>query len=351
MEMRKIKAKVLLVLLALAALVVCSLSGYAGKLEPSASPGPTMKTLDEVEARTPIHAADLPLTINKSGSYYLVEDITFTTMNTNAITIEANDVTIDLNGFKIQGPASGTTGTGILKSGIGFVSATVMNGTVLKFQDGVNLGGSGNRVINVTAKNNPGNGIQAGDRAFISQCSAFDNGPAGIKAGDDGVIKYCISHGNNYYMFPIWFGNGIEVDKGCTIIGCTASYNRINGIQANENAVIVDCTLNGNEGNGIFAHYSKISNCTITDNTLKGIYTNFGCLIVGNVLEGNNMGVLLGNNGNVVRNNHFVGNVTYGLNVVSADNYSAQNTFYDNSTNILGTHKQGSGDMANILIP
>lgn len=349
--MRKIRAKVVMSVLALAALVVCSLNGYAGKLEPSASPGPTMKTLDEVEARTPIHAADLPLTISKSGSYYLAEDITFTTMNTNAITIEANDVTIDLNGFKIRGPASGTTGTGISKTAVGFVSATVMNGTVLKFQNGVNLYGPGNRVINVIAKNNQGYGIQAADRAFISQCSAFDNGLAGIKAGDDGVIKNCISHGNSYYMFPLWFGNGIEVNKGCTIIGCTTSHNKINGIQANESAVIVDCTVNSNEGNGIYTHYSKISNCTITDNTMKGIYANFGCLIVGNVLEGNNMGVLLGNDGNVVRNNHFFGNVTYGLNVVSANNYSAQNTFYNNSTNISGAHKQGSGDMANILIP
>lgn len=351
MEMRKIKAKVVVGVLALVALVVCSLSGYAGKLEPSASPGPTMKTLDEVEARTPIHAADLPFTINKSGSYYLAEDITFTTMNTNAITIEANDVTIDLNGFKIKGPASGTTGIGISQSATGFVSATVMNGTVLKFQDGINLGGPGNRIINVIAKNNPGNGIQSGDRALISQCSAFNNGPAGIKAGGDSVIKNCISHGNYYYWSFLWFGNGIEVDKGCTIMGCSASYNRINGIQANENAVIVDCTLNSNEGNGIYTNYSKISNCTITDNTMRGIYTNFGCLIVGNVLKGNNIGVLLANHGNVVRNNHFVGNVTHGLNVVNTDNYSAQNTFYNNSTNISGTHKQGSGDMANILIP
>ena len=352
METSKAKTNVVIGILALTALAMFSISGYAGKLEPSGPPGSTMKTLGEVEPRTPIHALDIPLTINKSGSYYLTEDITFTTMNTNAITIEANDVTIDLNGFKIKGPASGTTGTGILKAAIGgFASATVMNGTVMNFQDGVVLGGLGNRIINVTARNCQGNGIHTGDQAFISQCSAFNNGPAGIIAGDDCVIKNCISHGNSYYMYVIWLGNGIEVDKGCTIMGCTTSYNKAAGIQANENAVIVDCTLNGNEGNGIFTNYSKISNCTITDNTLKGIYTNNGCLIVGNVLEGNEMGVLLASHGSVVRNNHFVGNVTHGLNVVNADNYSAQNTFYNNSTNISGAHKQGSGDMANIIIP
>ena len=45
------KTKVIVSVLALAALVVFSLSGYAGKLEPSAPPAPTMKTLDEISAQ------------------------------------------------------------------------------------------------------------------------------------------------------------------------------------------------------------------------------------------------------------------------------------------------------------
>ena len=67
-----------LIILALAGFLVFSLLAVAGDLEPNSPPGPTMKTLDEVEPRVPIRASDLPLTISQSGSYYLVEDVTFT---------------------------------------------------------------------------------------------------------------------------------------------------------------------------------------------------------------------------------------------------------------------------------
>ena len=49
--------------------------------------------------RIPIRASDFPLTIESSGSYYLVEDVTTTG---DGITIEADHVTIDLMGFTID---------------------------------------------------------------------------------------------------------------------------------------------------------------------------------------------------------------------------------------------------------
>ena len=42
-----------------------------GSLTPPGAPAPTMKSLDQIEARTPISSA--PFTINASGSYYLTK--------------------------------------------------------------------------------------------------------------------------------------------------------------------------------------------------------------------------------------------------------------------------------------
>src|SRR5262249_30290848 len=73
-----------------------------GPLTPPGAPAPTMKTLDQIEARTPISSA--PFTITNSGSYYLTTNLSVSTGN--AITIATNGVTLDLNGFTISSTAA-----------------------------------------------------------------------------------------------------------------------------------------------------------------------------------------------------------------------------------------------------
>jgi len=58
METKKAKTTVVVGLLALAGLVVFSLTAGGGNLEPSAPPGPTMKTLDEVYNAATSHISE-----------------------------------------------------------------------------------------------------------------------------------------------------------------------------------------------------------------------------------------------------------------------------------------------------
>jgi hypothetical protein len=62
-----------------------------GILTPPGAPTPTMKTLDQIEARTPI--SSLPFTITGPGSYYLTKSLNVTTGN--GITINAVQVTVE----------------------------------------------------------------------------------------------------------------------------------------------------------------------------------------------------------------------------------------------------------------
>src|SRR5687767_2002071 len=87
--------------------------GQGSLTPPPGPPAPTMKTLDQVEARAPIDPTRpgfaLPYTISTRGSYYLTANLVVTAGN--AIVISASNVTLDLNGFTISSSASPAGGT------------------------------------------------------------------------------------------------------------------------------------------------------------------------------------------------------------------------------------------------
>src|SRR5688572_11786708 len=111
----------LLATLLLSAFIPPPSSFAQGDLTPPGAPTSTMKTLQQVEPRTDLQATPAPagvdttnaayhFIINQPGSYYLSANLGVT--KANGIQINAEGVTLDLNGFEVS-RSSGAGGNGI----------------------------------------------------------------------------------------------------------------------------------------------------------------------------------------------------------------------------------------------
>jgi hypothetical protein len=121
-----------------------------------------------------ISQKDVPLVITKPGSYCLISNLTVSSPNSAAISIGADNVTIDLNGFTISGPGKdNNSGFGIVDQQgklPGMVNnAVVRGGTVRGWGIAVHLAGKNNRVENVRVFEAQ-HGIFVGRSSVVSQC-------------------------------------------------------------------------------------------------------------------------------------------------------------------------------------
>jgi len=277
-QKKKNRTRLTVSVLILAALVAFSVIGYAGSLEPSAPPGPTMKTLAEVEPRTPI--SSVPYTIAESGSYYLAANAQTTSSMFNGITIWASNVTLDLKGFSLIG--DGTRGLhGIVIEG-DYKNIKIRNGTITSWG---------------------GNGVEA---ATATQCQAedlrvIDNDGSGIHLpGDYQVVTGCVASGNGDSSSTSV--SGIYVGKGSRVTGNTAHGNGhsadadVYGIFVGEGSTVAGNTAhrNGVSADGDYVYGIYVSKAgTVTGNTAQdngdfagsvyGIYLRSYCVVEQNV--------------------------------------------------------------------
>ncbi|MHB8405554.1 MAG: right-handed parallel beta-helix repeat-containing protein [Gammaproteobacteria bacterium] len=174
---------------------------------------------------TPITA--LPATITTQGIYCLTHKLGTNMTSGTAITINANNVTIDLNGWKVDDGAagSGTVATGIYSN---YDNVTIKNGIVRGFSVGIRLRGSGDVVQDVRADTNyyvslwfDGPGALAEHNQVVNSgnSSASISNAWGIYAGGNGTT---ISDN---------IVSGVTAEGGATAYGIV--YNSIGGTVRN----------------------------------------------------------------------------------------------------------------------
>ena len=282
--------------LSIATLAAAAYISHAGPLNPPAGAvASTYKTLSEVEPRIAINATTTPGTatatfrITAPGSYYLTSNLAGEAAK-NGIEIASPGVTIDLNGFELQGVPGSLDG--IATTAVDLYAIAILNGAVRSWGgDGIDLGtnlSGGARISGVRAASNIGAGIRAGRGSEVSHCTATSNS-----------------------------GEGIATGSGCTISSCTCVGNTGSGISTGVECIIIECAVRLGGGDGIVAS----GGCQILNNASgsNGQATTTGANIrltgADNRVEGNNctscdQGIVATTSGNLIIRNSCSGNAT-----------------------------------------
>ena len=173
--------------------------------------------------------------INTSDSYELTQNLVHngTTPPDGCLVVNVNNVTIDLKGFTISGQ---NEDSGIFS---GANQLVVRNGTVRRFDFGVNTGGSNGRVEGITAVTNEGDGIRAGNDSIVTNSIGSGNSGQGIVCVQC-IVSNNVANFNNGDGFELGFsnifnntavgnqGDGFQVDCPSILVGNFAFGNGLN---------------------------------------------------------------------------------------------------------------------------
>ena len=277
------------------ALTIMTGSALAGPLDPP--PGPinsTGKTITEVEPRTVINSTNTPgdansaFKITRSGSYYLAQDYLILGLfdDIHAIEIEADNVTIDFNGFTLTGLSGALNGI-YTSEGQDYEGITIRNGTIQSFDYGIKLDrNNGTDVVieNMRVVNNDLGGIYL-TSGHVRNCIVKDNENAGLVVTSDAIVEGCTVSNN--------IGHGIDVGTNAIIRDCIVRSNLSDGVQVGSRCIVRDNAISDNGiGSGdragvqVLGDNSFIKDNIITDNEF-GIRSSSVSVFVQNIVSGN----------------------------------------------------------------
>jgi hypothetical protein len=216
------------------------------------------------------------LTGQDQSSFVLVNSIQ--TQHLNCLIIESSNITIDMNGFSIQGSGGGT---GILAT-TPVEGIKIRNGFVRNFAIGISLGGTGNVVEDVHVDNNADTGMFLGASSLVDHVVAQGNQKYGVVMTTAATVKNSTfrANGNNPES------RGLSVGAGSTVTGNTVWASIGTGLFASLGSTVIGNTVfDSNPGFGATVICpSNVQDNTVTGNTggdlcLSGI----GCKDVDNV--------------------------------------------------------------------
>lgn len=231
-----------------------------------------------------------PIEITEPGSYVLTSNIVALDGHPrNGIEIDADNVTVDLNGFVVD--LTPEHGYGIIVIGAHH-NITIHNGTirVTSLSPGIDA----SEVTNCRIEN-------------VDVYIAF----TGISAGTNSTVSNCTVRGTY---------RGISAGSNSTVSSCSV-YSSDFGIEVN-NGLVTDCVVfycSGYNAGGIWANHSIVRNCSVgwvcsAAQPNASIVASGGCYVIGNRISEFTLvpgegapGILVIDSGNRIEGNNIWG--------------------------------------------
>lgn len=348
-----------------AALSSCA-AAMAGPLDPPTGPvtdtsvpgavSPPMKTLGQVEPRTAVQSLPAGATslyvISAPGSYYLTGNINGAS-GKHGISITAENVTLDLNGFAllgVSGAGDGITTATFLKN------ISVVNGAVKGWPgSGVNVQTDNGRIEGLRVSNCTLAGINTGTSlgTIIGRCTLQDNAGGNLYTGAGCIVESCVIINTSLTSTAIGIntadgtivrdcnlqglrGLGISAGGSCTILNNTIVNGRADAVNVGQRSMVRGNNISGHTGSGIVLSGAA---CTVADNML--VSNAPGSTIAGGIITSQN-------------NHHITGNTMIsnglGLKCTGLGSFIARNTGRANGTSFTIGGSNSVGPLVNISL-
>ena len=246
--------------------------GFQGLMGPTGAPGPSGPTgpVGPTGAGAPPQVGTeitvLPFTITQPGAYFLTQSLAGQA-GQSGITIQADDVTLDLNGFALTGVPGSLHGVDVsqpvqnLRLHQGTVRDWGMNGV-----NGINAVAS--RFQGLTCLDNLAVGLITGSDCVVLDCIARGQTSTGLDTLENCLVERCLSTENG--------SDGIQTSNGSVVRGCVVFNNAEDGIETGDGCVVVDCVARDNGDDGVRSHEASVRGCSATINGQDGIDVDAG---------------------------------------------------------------------------
>jgi hypothetical protein len=236
---------------------------------PPGAPAPVMKSLDQIEARTPINTlpgdATATYIITLPGSYYLTGPISGNSGKVG-IRIEAVNVTIDLNGFALDSVAGSTKGITANATGGPIV---IRNGILRFWPNAIDISGGADFLMkDLQITNTSSSAVLLDAHGTMENVSIRSAVASGITATATSRVKI-----NNCRIDGVTGSQAMGISaqiadiQGCYITNVTGGGGAVRGILA-QNGSVDRCTVRTITGGGA-GNYAviadRVSNSVVTE--------------------------------------------------------------------------------------